>query len=118
LPTVASTGDFHVHAPDGSVRKLTVGGTKATIGPLDQCGVWKVQGEAKDATPIAEFAVNLMNAAESDLRPREGLQSSASAAEAGLSGGIFGAPVWWYLIGLAFCLVVLEWFLYQRRWIS
>ena len=119
LPTTAAAaGEFLVRAPDGSTRKLSAGGAKATIGPLDQCGVWRVQADAKDAVPVAEFAVNLMNKAESDLRPPEGLDSSATAAEAGLSGGFFGGPAWWYLTALAWCLAASEWYLYQRRWIS
>ena len=35
------------------------------------------------AAPLEEFAVNLMNKAESDLRPPEGLTASATAAETG-----------------------------------
>ena len=118
LPTTA-TGEYLLRAPDGSTRKLTVAGsTKTTIGPLDQCGVWSVTTDAKDAAPITEFAVNLMNKAESDLRPPEGLKSSATAAEAGLSGSFLGGPMWWYLTALAWCLAGAEWYLYQRRWIS
>jgi hypothetical protein len=58
-----------------------------------------------------------MNKAESDLRPPEGL-TEATAVEAGLSGGFLGRPAWWYLIGLAWLLAAMEWYLYQRRWIS
>ena len=59
-----------------------------------------------------------MNKAESDLRPPEGLTTVATAADAGLVGGFLGRPMWWYLIGLAWLLVAVEWYLYQRRWIS
>jgi len=30
----------------------------------------------------------------------------------------FARPIWFYLIGLAWLLAAVEWFLYQRRWIS
>ena len=33
-------------------------------------------------------------------------------------GGYGGRPVWWYLVAAAFALAALEWYLYQRRWIS
>jgi hypothetical protein len=119
LPTASTgVGAYLLRAPDGSTRKLPSGSTKTTIGPLDQCGIWSVVPDAKDAVPITEFAVNLMNKAESDLRPPEGLEASKNAAEAGLSGGFFGGPAWWYLTGFALCLAVTEWYLYQRRWIS
>ncbi len=118
LPTTAA-GDYLLRAPDGSTRKLSAGGsTKTTIGPLDQSGVWSVMTDAREAAPVSEFAVNLMNKAESDLRPPEGLKSSATAAEAGLTGSFLGGPAWWYLTALAWCLAAAEWYLYQRRWIS
>ncbi len=119
LPTsAAGVSKFLIRAPDGSTRKLPSGGNKATIGPLDQCGIWSVEPDAKDSVPIVEFAANLMNKAESDLRPPQGLEGSETAAEAGLSGGFFGGPAWWYLTALAWCLAAVEWCLYQRRWIS
>ena len=52
------------------------------------------------------------------LRPPEGLTAATSAEEAGLVGGFGGRPVWWYLIAAAAGLMTVEWFLYQRRWIS
>jgi hypothetical protein len=68
--------------------------------------------------PVEEFAVNLMNNSESDLRPPESLTASATAADAGLSGGFLGGPMWWYLALVALGLAACEWYLYQRRWIS
>jgi hypothetical protein len=59
-----------------------------------------------------------MNKAESDLRPPESLAARESAVDAGLAGGFLGGPAWWYLTLLAFGLAALEWYLYQRRWIS
>ena len=91
---------------------------KTTIGPFDTCGVWAVVPNAADARPVEEFAVNLMNRAESDLRPPEGVKRRRQPATPGLVSGFFGRPIWLYLIGLAFLLAAVEWYLYQRRWIS
>jgi len=109
---------FLLCAPDGNTRKLPAGVVKVTAGPFDHCGVWAVVPEAPGSAPIEEFAVNLMNKAESDLRPPEALTAATSAADAGLSGGFLGGPVWWYLALAAWALVGCEWYLYQRRWIS
>jgi hypothetical protein len=117
-PTAAGVNEFVLWAPDGSARKLPPGGSRVTVGPFDRCGVWAVKPDAPDAAPVAEFAVNLMNKAESDLRPPEGLSAAPTAAQAGLVSGFFGRPVWWYLTGLAWALAATEWYLYQRRWIS
>jgi hypothetical protein len=116
--TVGGVSEFVLRAPDGSIRKLPAGGTKVTVGPFDHCGVWAVLPAASDAAPVAQFAVNLMSKAESDLRTPEGVNSAASAEEAGLVGGVLGRPAWWYLAGLAWALAAFEWYLYQRRWIS
>jgi hypothetical protein len=117
-PTAAGVSAFVLRSPDGRSRKLPPGGTKVTVGPFDRCGVWEVVPDTADAAPVAEYAVNLMSKAESDLRPPEALSAAPTAVEAGLVGGYFGRPVWWYLIGLAWALAALEWYLYQRRWIS
>jgi hypothetical protein len=116
--TLPVTGEFLLRSPDGSTRKLPAGGGKATAGPFDKCGVWSVVPDAPDAAPIDEFAVNLMSKAESDLRAPEGVTASATAADTGLVSGFGGRPVWWYLIAAAGLLAAIEWYLYQRRWIS
>jgi hypothetical protein len=41
------------------------------------------------------------------------------ASKSGRSlAGWGGRPIWYYLIATAWLLAGLEWFLYQRRWIS
>ena len=116
--TLPPTGEFLLRSPDGATRKLPAGGGKATVGPFDRCGLWAVLPDTPDAAPIDVFAVNLMSRAESDLRAPEGVTASVSAADAGLVGGFGGRPVWWYLIAAAGLLAAVEWYLYQRRWIS
>ncbi len=116
--TSAGVSEFVLRAPDGSTRKLPAGGAKATLGPFDHCGVWAVVPAAPDAIPIEQFAVNLMNKSESDLRPPGAVGAAPTAADAGLSGGFLGGPMWWYLALCAGVLCVSEWYLYQRRWIS
>jgi hypothetical protein len=115
--TLPSVGVFQLRSPDGSMKKLPDGGGKLALGPFDKCGVWSVVSDSP-GTPQEEFAVNLMNKAESDVRPPEGLTTVATAIDTGFVSGFLGRPVWWYLIGLALVLVVAEWYLYQRRWIS
>jgi hypothetical protein len=113
-----------------------VGAAKTTIGPLDQCGVWAIEGQepsqaasspgrssssravgeadTKAEAPKLEFACNLANRVESDLRPPE-LRSSPAQADL---LGIGGRPIWFYLTLAGLILITIEWHLYQRRWIS
>jgi hypothetical protein len=116
--TLPAYGEFQLRSPDGSMKKLPDGGGLITIGPFDKCGIWSVVSNSPGSSPLAEFAVNMMSGAESDLRTPEGLTTVASAVETGLVSGFLGRPIWWYLIGLASLLAVVEWYLYQRRWIS
>ena len=119
LPTASGgVSEYVLRGPDGHTRKLPSGGAKVTLGPFDRCGVWAVVPDAAGAAPVEEFAVNLMNKAESDLRPPEVFTVATTASQAGLSGGFLGGPMWWYLALAALVLAACEWYLYQRRWIS
>jgi von Willebrand factor type A domain/Aerotolerance regulator N-terminal len=112
-------GGWELRGPGAnSTRKLPEGVTKTTVGPFDRCGVWSVVRPGEETKPLVEFAVNLSNRAESDLRPPADLPSVASVEQAGVLSGILGRPVWFYLIAAAWLLVAVEWWLYQRRWIS
>jgi hypothetical protein len=106
-------GEWLLHSPDGRSRPLPRGATTATIGPLDRCGIWTVSAPDRAGEEV-ELACNLSSAQESDIRPASGLETKA--ARAGLALG--GHPIWFRLIAAALGLAILEWFLYQRRWIS
>jgi len=66
--------------------------------------------------PIIELACNLANRTESDLRVSEVLLKTQPPAA--LAAGWFTRPIWFYLVAAAWLLAAVEWFLYQRRWIS
>ena len=113
-----------LRGPDGSDNPLPGAVDPLTLGPLDQSGLWQVvraepnptSSSATDRlqTVIAEYACNLANAEESNLRPAAEL-SNPTAVYAGALGG---RPIWFYLIVVALLLTTVEWFMYQRRWIS
>jgi hypothetical protein len=115
LPETAEA-QYLLRGPDGQTRKLPPGVARTTVGPLDQCGVWSIVADTPGATPIQEIACNLANREESDLRPPESLPSLGE--EPARAMGFAGRPIWFYLIAAAWLLAGLEWYLYQRRWIS
>ena len=101
-------------SPSGQIRPLPEGSGKATIGPLDECGVWSlVRGD--QVIPETEYACNLASGIESELRPPSGLNASRHLVT---TAGLGGRPAWFYLIAGALGLAAAEWYLYQRRWIS
>ncbi|MBX6312118.1 MAG: BatA and WFA domain-containing protein [Isosphaeraceae bacterium] len=121
--SLRSKGDLVLRSPAGTARPLPREATKITIGPLDRCGIWEIApkptekaAEGVEARPPAELeiACNLNNRDESDLRAPEGLKAPQQAS----LGGFGGRPLWYYLIACAWLLIAVEWFLYQRRWIS
>lgn len=110
-----------LRSPDGGTRPLPAGKQQLTLGPLDRAGVWSIEPAAppvasqSTAVPtMYELASNLANAEESDLRPHV---ESRRPPTAGLLG-FAGRPIWFYLTLVAAALISVEWFLYQRRWIS
>ena len=112
-----------LRSPLRDIRPLPPGVQQTTVGPLDQCGVWTILDQTdqqEDAASAADqpgglqLACNLANSQESDLRP---IQASSQGTRAGVPG-VGGRPIWFYLIVLAFVLITVEWYLYQRRWIA
>jgi hypothetical protein len=109
-------------APDGREKPLPKGIAKITVGPFDRCGVWSVSRReaavrGQPAPPLvteAEIACNLSSRRETDLRPPSEWKPNRPT----VASGFGGRPVWYYLIAVAWLLAGLEWFLYQRRWIS
>jgi von Willebrand factor type A domain/Aerotolerance regulator N-terminal len=120
----AGKGGLALLAPDGRSKPLPNLGNKVTVGPLDQCGVWSIvrppaEGPKPGAKaqeppkPLLEVACNLASRPESDLR-----STLPTTSKASLVGGFGGWPIWVVLCALALALAGLEWYLYQRRWIS
>jgi von Willebrand factor type A domain/Aerotolerance regulator N-terminal len=120
LPTKQAAQEFTLMAPDGRIKALPPNAVKTMVGPLDQCGIWRIgppQAKGEEETPaFLELACNLANRQESDLRPAVGLLERAGEDPTGLALGT--RPVWVYLLAAAWGLIALEWYLYQRRWIS
>ncbi len=121
-PAAINANDLVLIAPDGkTIRPLPKGQSRVSVGPLDKVGVWTVAirsavaaGQAPMLKTEAQVACNLASRRESDLRP----SVDWKPPRGNLAGGFGGRPVWYYLIGAAWLLFGLEWFLYQRRWIS
>lgn len=136
------TGILAYQSPSGKNHAIPANVEKASLGPLDECGVWSVLPLVNEASgvrkhpdnhsaksnaqanreadapgsPLIELACNLANRTESDLRvPEVLLKDQPPAAHA---AGWFARPIWFYLVAAAWLLATVEWFLYQRRWIS
>ena len=104
--------DLRLVAPDGRRMLLPNESECLSLGPFDQCGVWRVVRDGGDST-LLELACNLMDRAESDVRvPKLDDNSERSVVSASFLGN---HPLWFWLIALAWLLMTIEWWAYQRR---
>jgi von Willebrand factor type A domain/Aerotolerance regulator N-terminal len=110
VPLPDKAPELQLIAPDGRLFPLPAGTPRASLGPLDQVGVWRVAA-GRESAPVIEVACNLANGRRSDLRP----DAPVVAANRPLEPGPFLRPLWFYLLGLCAALLVIEWGLYQRR---
>ena len=97
------------------------------VAALSLLGVAATSGAAQEATApaAASSAVPAESAPRSVMLPPlpaaaapAPAPKSAPPADAGPLDTFRGRPVWWYLIGAALLFATLEWFLYQRRYIT
>ncbi|RIK87949.1 MAG: hypothetical protein DCC67_01150, partial [Planctomycetota bacterium] len=121
----ARPAEATVVLPDGSVRALAVPPAgKLAVHETDQLGVYEVRTGGERA---AQFAVNLFDPNESDvrLRPRQDDKDGLQAVESLEIGFVDVAaqspstPVrkelWTTLLLAALFVLVLEWYIYNRR---
>jgi hypothetical protein len=119
-------------SPSNTSIPLAATSEQVTIGPLLETGLWTVRPAARAAQPstksadnaagspaalgtgdpqVVHVACNLVDRAESDLRPRGELAEVEGRALLAVGG----QSLWFYLTLVAAALVAAEWWLYQRR---
>lgn len=121
-------------SPSQQRTPLARAGEQVILGPLLETGLWTVRtarpaGETPELTPMSAqsngttttseaaserdilVACNLVDAAESDLRPRGELAEVPNRSLAIMGG----QSLWFYLTLIAALLIAAEWWLYQRR---
>jgi hypothetical protein len=72
--------------------------------------------EGDSAEPSQWFAVNLFDGRETDLAPASDVKIGASQVAAASGGGQTGRrELWKWLLGAGVCVLVFEWYVYNRR---
>ena len=121
MKTAEKPNSFSLVSPKGIAKPLPSGVEKITVGPLEQCGIWSIKPATAEKTtstakPVVELACNLANAIESDLRTPDSLKEKEVPLP--YIAAWFNRPIWFYLVGMVWLLAAVEWFLYQRRYLS
>jgi hypothetical protein len=117
-------GEPMVLRPEAGIEKLTVhtpAGGRATIerggradfvfSDTDQVGVYKVQ---RDDEAQRFFTVNLLDAGESNLEPKEVIAIGSERIEAGIDRPT-PRDLWKWILLAALLLLLAEWYVYNRR---
>jgi hypothetical protein len=114
LDNPAPDKPLEVLTPKGERIKLKgEKGERINFTATDDLGVYQVRLEGKT---IQQFAVNLFDVAESDIRPREKLDIGPVEVAAQASGWTPARRESWKWILLAgFGVLVIEWYIYNRR---
>ena len=100
-----------LRSPSGREKIFPCQSGLVSLGTLAECGVWSIL-ELESEQELARIACNLFNATVSNLHSSNA--TSPPEPERSAAPG----PIWHYLALFALFLAVLEWFLYQRRWIE
>lgn len=116
-------GEVKVLRPDVAVKQMEVtspGGTTETVTRssqadflyknTDQVGVYRARWEGGGRA----FAVNLLDADESNVQPRDVVQLGSQQVAAGQTRG-WSTDIWKWVAAFALALLMLEWAFYHRR---
>jgi hypothetical protein len=106
-----------VTKPNGDRREFELSGGALIYADTDQLGIYEVGiFDGSETLQEAQFAVNLFDAAESDIVPRTQVQlGDAVIAEASGEEELGQREFWRWLALAALLILVAEWFIYHRR---
>lgn len=113
IPPGATTA--RVLRPDGQIDEVPVAdrGT-ASYARTSDTGLYRVTYD-DTARTIEPFAVNLLDPVESHIAPNDAFEVGSEKV-ASISGAIkINQPLWPYAVAAAMALLLLEWWVYNRR---
>lgn len=114
-PAPPGATEARVRRPDGGRDVQPVrGGAVATYAGTQRAGLYEVAFD--DAAKTTEtFAANLLDATESNIAPNESFTVGSEAVESVSAATEVNEPLWPYFVIAAIVVLLLEWFIYNRR---
>ena len=109
----APTSSAEVRLPDGVARKLEIDpkATELMFGDTARRGVYQLSVGTNTTT----FCVNLLDAAESDTRPRSELDFGRFGSVAATGTKRANLELWRWIAAAALAVLLFEWWYYHRR---
>jgi hypothetical protein len=115
LSTTVPTNEIQVTNPKGEQTKVHREGQNMFVyTKTAQTGAYKVR-EGGPSSPEQGFAVNLFNSLESDILTREDLQLEHEKIKGNTTIGKTRRELWKWVLVLVICVVMFEWYVYNRR---
>ena len=106
---------LHVTSPTGISSEIARSPDGTYIfNDTEQVGIYKVAAE-KEGTVQERFAVNLFDNIESDLRPRPLLETKWNKIEAKQGWETTRHEAWRWILLIALIVLLIEWYIYNRR---
>jgi len=110
-PDVA-VAEIQITDPSGKTDALKRGSrSDFSYGQTNRVGVYQV---AWNGVPKRVFAINLLDADESNLEPRNMIRIGAAGIVRGQERQQ-PRQIWKWLASAAFCVLLMEWYIYNRR---
>ena len=104
---------FEVIKPDGGAQTFKVDeDRKVLFAATERLGVYRMRRPGK---PDVVYAVNLLDPQESDLLPRESFELGKQTVKGSAEAVATNKEYWWWLAAVAFGIVCVEWYVYNRR---
>jgi hypothetical protein len=111
----ASTTAVSVQKPDGTTWRADVGETALIFSETGQLGLYAVSlQDDNGARPAGSFAVNLFSPAESQIQPAATVRIGQTTVETATDGDVGQREFWPWLVGLAFIILLTEWWVHHR----
>lgn len=115
VSTPPGATEMTVVRPDGTEDELDVNDRHTmSYGKTREVGAYHAQFDDKDKT-VETYCANILDATESTIRPNKNLSLSGQKIKS-VSGDVeVNEPLWPWAVGLALLLLLVEWWIYNRR---
>jgi hypothetical protein len=111
----ASTTAVSVQKPYGAIWRADAGEDALIFSETDQLGLYAVSLQDDGGTrPAGSFAVNLFSPAESQIQPTTTVRIGQTTVETTADGDVGQREFWPWLVGLAFIILLAEWWVHHR----
>jgi hypothetical protein len=113
-PEPGVTG-VEVTTPSRRVVSLAPGEGGTALSDTGETGLYTVQYLGTSSQAEEHFAVNLFNPQESNIRPKDVLQTASGPIPASQQEAVGQRELWPWLAGTALAVLMIEWWVYHRR---